>query len=93
MNISKRRIIMNNFFKLQFSYCSLVWVCHSRANHFKINRLHERYLRIIYSDKTSSFEALLETLCWKGTSLFTTETFSFLLLKCVRQAKAYLRHL
>ena len=32
----------------------------SRANHSKINRLLERYLRIIFSDKTPSFEALLE---------------------------------
>ena len=60
MNISKRRIIMNAFFKSQFSYCPLVWMCHSRANNDKINRLHERCLRIIYSDKRSSFETLLE---------------------------------
>ena len=26
----------------------------------KINRLHEKCLRIVYSDKTSSFEELLE---------------------------------
>ena len=44
MNISKKRILMNAFFKSQFSYCSLVWMCHSRANNCKINRLHERCL-------------------------------------------------
>ena len=60
MNISKRRILMIAFFKSQFSYCPLVWMCHSRANNGKINRLHERCLRIIYSDKQSSFEMLLE---------------------------------
>ena len=51
---------MNAFFKSQSSYCPLVWLCHSRANNSKINRLHERCLRIIYSDKQSSFEELLE---------------------------------
>ena len=60
MNISKRHILMNAFFKSQFSYCPLVWMCHSRANNSKISRLHERCLRIMYSDKQSSFEALLE---------------------------------
>ena len=60
MKISKRCILMNAFFKSQFSYCPLVWMCHSRANNGKINRLHERCLRIIYSDKQSSFETLLE---------------------------------
>ena len=34
--------------------------CHSPANNGKINRLHERCLRIMYSDKPSSFETLLE---------------------------------
>ena len=33
---------------------------HSRANNGKINRLHERCLRIVYSDKPLSFETLLE---------------------------------
>ena len=35
-------------------------MCHSRENNNKINRIHERYLRIIYNDKRSSFNALLE---------------------------------
>ena len=51
---------MNAFFKSQFSYCLLVWMCHGRANNDKINRLHEPCLRIMYSDKQSSFETLLE---------------------------------
>ena len=60
INISKRRILINAFFKSQFRYCLLVWMCHSRANNGKINRLHERCWRIIYSDKQSSLETLLE---------------------------------
>ena len=60
MNISKRRLLMNAFFKSQFSYCPLVRMCHSRANNGKINRLHERCLQIVYSDKQLSFETLLE---------------------------------
>ena len=60
MNISKRCILMNVFFKSQFSYCPLVWMCHSCANNGKINTLHEHCLQMIYSDKQSSFEMLLE---------------------------------
>ena len=30
MNLSKRKILMNAFFNSQFSYCSLIWLCHSR---------------------------------------------------------------
>ena len=51
---------MNAFFDSQFNYCSLIWMFHSRNLNNKINRLHERCLRVIYNDKTSSFEQLLE---------------------------------
>ena len=49
MNLSKRRLLMNSFFKTQFNYCPLIWMCHSRENNRKINRLHERCLRTIYN--------------------------------------------
>ena len=35
-------------------------MCHNRTTNRKINRLHERCLRIIYNDKQSSFKMLLE---------------------------------
>ena len=59
MNLSKKKILMNSFFNSQFSYCSLIWMFHSRIMNNKINRLHERCMRLIYEDKTSSFEELL----------------------------------
>ena len=60
MNISKGRIFMNSFFNSQFNYCPLVWVFHSLSIDNKINRLHERVLRIVYNDFKSSFKNLLE---------------------------------
>ena len=44
----------------QFHYCPLIWMCHNKMYNNKINRLHERCLRLIYNDKCSSFEDLLE---------------------------------
>ena len=60
MNLSKRKILTNAFFDLQFKYCPLIWMCHSRTNNRKIDRLHERCLRIIYNDKQSLLNELLE---------------------------------
>ena len=60
INKNKRHILMKSFFRSQFNYCPLIWMCHSRTNNRKINRLHERCLRIIYNDKQSSFIRLLE---------------------------------
>ena len=51
---------MNSFFNSQFSNCPLIWMFHSRIMNNKINRLHERCIRLIYEDKTSSLEGLLE---------------------------------
>ena len=59
-NLPKRRLLMNSFFKTQFNYCPLIWMCHSRENDRKINRLHESCLRTICNDKQSSFNELLE---------------------------------
>ena len=56
MDLSKRRMVMNAFFNSQFNYCPLIWMCHNRTTNRKINRLHERCLRIIYNDKQSSFK-------------------------------------
>ena len=66
MDLSKKRILMNAFFDSQFNYCPLIWMCHSRKRYHKINRLHEKCLRIIYNDRTSSYEELLS----KGDSVF-----------------------
>ena len=59
MELPKRRILMNAFFKAQFNYCPIIWMFHSRCLNNEINRLHERCLRMIYNDKISNFEELL----------------------------------
>ena len=59
MSIHKRRTFMNAFFKSQFNYCPLIWMCYNRSLNNKIDRLHELPLRIVYSDKTD-FTRLLE---------------------------------
>ena len=60
MNLSKKKKLRNSFVKSQFSYCPLVWMCHSCTINHKINHLHERCSRVIYNDKISSFKKLLE---------------------------------
>ena len=47
MSEDRRRIIMKAFVQSQFGYCPLVWMCHSRTLNSRINRIHERALRIV----------------------------------------------
>ena len=60
MTIENRKKILNAFISSQFSYCPLVWMFHSRALNNRINRIHERALRIVYNDIFTPFEQLLQ---------------------------------
>ena len=60
LGTDKLRLLVRAFVTSQFQYCPLVWMFHSRKMNNKINRLHERALRIAYKDYTSSFVSLLE---------------------------------
>ena len=57
--IKKIRILFKAFIESQFKYCPLVWMFHGRQINDKINKLHERALRIVYNDTVTSFENLL----------------------------------
>ena len=59
MSLKKCRIVMKTFTESRYSYCPLIWMFHSRTINNKINCLHDRALRIVYSDFKSSFEGLL----------------------------------
>ena len=52
---------MKAFIKSQFSYCPLVWMFHSRTLNNRINKIHERALRLAYKNETFlSFGDLLK---------------------------------
>ena len=59
LNKRKRKLLMNAFFKSQFSCCPLSWMFYCRTLNNKMNRLHETCLSIIYNNNTSSFTDLL----------------------------------
>ena len=56
----KWRLLVNAFFTSQFNYCPLTWMFHIKKLNNKINRLHERCLWLIFSDKGPSYEELLD---------------------------------
>ena len=59
MTLEKRRLLMSSYVTFQFNYCPLVWMIHSRNLSKKI-KIHERVLRIVYSDHETSFSELLK---------------------------------
>ena len=55
----QRNVLVNTSFYSQFNYCPLLLMFCSRSLNHKINRLHERSLRIAYNDYTTAFKDLL----------------------------------
>ena len=60
MTLDKRKMLLKAFIESQFSYCPLVQMFHSGTVNSKINRSHEKALRIGYSDFKAQFDELLE---------------------------------
>ena len=60
MSEDKLKLIMKTFIESQFNYCPLLWMCHSRTLNSKINKLHERALRVVYKNDDLTFRQLLE---------------------------------
>ena len=79
--MEKKKILMNSFVESQFSYCPLVWMfCCSRKLNNRINHIHERGLRMVYEDYTSSFQELLKkngsvSIHHRNIQLLVTEMF------------------
>ena len=51
---------MKAFIISQFNYCPLIWIFYNRALNNRINKIHERVLRLVYQNKNLSFSELLE---------------------------------
>ena len=60
VNKDKLKLIMRTFIQSQFNYCPLLWMFHSRMLDNKINKLHERALRLVYKNDDLNFQELLD---------------------------------
>ena len=80
MDFKKRSSLMKAFEISQFNYCSLIWTFHDRALNNRINKIHERALRVVYQNKNLSFSELLEldsavTIHEQNLQVLVTEIF------------------
>ena len=58
LDLNKRRNLIKTFITSRFSYCPLIWMFHSCNLNNKINRIHERALRLVYENNLSFSELL-----------------------------------
>ena len=59
MPFDQRRLVFNSFLTLHFSYFPIEWTFYKRKPKERINNIHERLLRIVYTDFKSSFKELV----------------------------------
>ena len=90
MGIRKRRTLMNAFFKSQFNYCPLIWMCCNRSLNNKLNRLNEQSPQIVYSDKISDFSELLEN---NGSVSIYYQNIRQLVIKMLEVSKGLCRQI
>ena len=60
MGLAKKKLTVNFPFAAHFNYFPLVWMIHRRFNNNRGKYLHKINPQLIYSDKTSSYEELLD---------------------------------
>ena len=60
MDDRKVKQTMHVFLLSQFSFCPFIWMFCDREMNNRINRIHEKSLRLAYDDYESSFQNLLE---------------------------------
>ena len=60
MSSNRKWLVMKAFISSQFSYCSFTWINHSKTLNNKVNRMHERSLRVVYNYKNFTFKELLD---------------------------------
>ena len=61
MDSKKIKLIMQTFIENEFNYCPLIWMMHNRTLNNKINKLHERALRIALDDISSYSDLLVKS--------------------------------
>ena len=59
-DLNQRKFLLNVFITSQFFYAPFVWMFHSCKQRHHISRIHEKALRVVYKDYSSSFNELIE---------------------------------
>ena len=59
LNVKQIEALTNSYIKSLFTYCPLVWMFCKKTDNDKINKVHERCLRLITKDYQSGYAELL----------------------------------
>ena len=80
MDLAKCKSLMKAIITSQFNYYPLIWMFHSRQLKNRINKIHEKALRLVHKDNKLIFNDLLEldnsvTIHQSNLQILATEIF------------------
>ena len=59
LDTASKMMLYNSFVMSNFNYCPVAWHFCGKVNNGKLEKIHERSLRIIYKDYTSTYDDLI----------------------------------
>jgi len=59
LNMKAKKKVFNSFIRANLNYCPLVWVNRNKTDLARLEKVQERALRLVYNDKTVSYDDLL----------------------------------
>ena len=80
---TQRKNLINSFINAQFTYCPLIWMFSSEGCYKRITKIHEKSLRLILNDYTSSFDSFLsplneKTIHQRCINILLTQVYNYL---------------
>ena len=83
LKIDWRLSVYKSFIQSNFSYYPLAWIFCGRKNSNKLEKLHERALRIVFDDFSTSYEILCERANTLPLSFYRLRFLGIEMYKCV----------
>ena len=84
LDLKSRTIIYNSFVMSNFTYCPLTWHFCGKQNNYKIEKIQERALRILYQDTLCSYQELIQRADTTTVILSRLRTMALEVFKCTK---------
>jgi hypothetical protein len=94
LNTDRRLLVYRSFISSNFSYCPVTWIFCGKKNGQKLEKIQERALRFVFSDSSTSYDALLKRANILPLSLHRLRFLAIEIYKCVNGSNpSYLNNL
>ena len=87
-----KKVVSNSFISGQFNHGPLIWTFSSIRSYRKINKLHERSLRLCHNDYTSSYDELSSKQDLANFHIINIQQLMIEIFKCLKGISPLLYH-